>query len=240
MGLRQAAKTAPRGKLLSLGVGSGQVPIGVKVPNPSAPEGEFIVLGHGAPIAHDKSADQQGLRTPSDADPKYRVSYPVFLSRLSAVQAETGVSDPELAQAMLRMVRSPGEDPGGVPAEVLPLLREMLVTWMVAEPARHRSVIFNSVLSLQEIADKRQTFAQMLPDKGRYPMAGKGTAKDGRLAEKHEKTLLDDKAATASTKVEERQKEQLKRTTPDGDLSSPLEQILHEYGIGGPRLRYLP
>ncbi|AKF85327.1 hypothetical protein MFUL124B02_11300 [Myxococcus fulvus 124B02] len=240
MGLRQAAKTALRGKLLSLGVGTGRVPIGVKVKNDSAPQGEFIVLGHDAPIAHDKSPEQLGLRTPSDAAPEHRVSYPAFLSRLSAVQKDKGVSDPEVAQAMLRMVKSPGVDPGGVPDEVLPLLREMLVTWMVAEPARHRSVIFNSVLSLQEIANGTQTFAQMLPDKGRYPMAGKGTAKEGRLAEEHEEALLAGKNVTASSKVETRQKEQLKRTSTDGDLSSPLEQILHEQGIGGSRLRYLP
>ncbi|MCP3060111.1 hypothetical protein LXT21_15110 [Myxococcus sp. K38C18041901] len=240
-GLRQAAeKEIPGGKLLHLAVGSGKVPIGVKGKSKPLPKGEFIVLGHDAPIAYDENPNQQGLRTPGTAGPQHKVSYPEFLNRLSQLQKMEDVADPVLAQAMLEMVKNPTVDPPDELASFHALLREMLVTWMVAEPARHRSVIFNSVLSLQEIARGTHGFADMLPDNGLYPMTGGGTARAGRQAEESEKKLFENKPSSPPTKVENRQKEQLKRTATGGDLSSPLEQVLFEHGIGGTRLRYVP
>ncbi|MCP3102749.1 hypothetical protein LZ198_28120 [Myxococcus sp. K15C18031901] len=240
MGLRGVAGSAGRGQLLHLPVGTGQVPIGVKEPSKSVPQGEFIVLGHNAPIVHDANPNQQGMRTPSSAAPEHKVSYPAFLTRLTDTQRVHGTDDAVLAQAMLKMVKSPSEDPEGVPPAFLPLLRELLVTWMVAEPARDRSVIFNSVLSLQEIANGSKGFGHMLTDDGLHPMTGGGTAKAGRTAETYEEKLLSGKPAGKASKVEERQKQQLKRLATDGDLSSPLEQVLQDHGIGGQRLRYVP
>ncbi|WP_426731021.1 hypothetical protein [Myxococcus faecalis] len=240
-GLREVAESKKtESKLLSLPVGSGRIPIGVKGPSKSLPKGEFIVLGHGAPIAYDENPNQQGLRTPGNAGPEHKVSYPEFLKRLTHLQAAESVDDPVLAQAMLDMVKNPAKDPPDALASFHALLREMLVTWMVAEPARHRSVIFNSVLSLQEIAKGSHKFADMLTDDGLYPMTGGGTAKAGRKAEESERNLLANKPANPPTKVENRQKDQLKRTATGGDLSSPLEQVLLEHGIGGTRLRYVP
>ncbi|MCP3169470.1 hypothetical protein [Myxococcus qinghaiensis] len=243
MGLRETASKASQAALLHMNVGSGRVPIGVRPPDPHHPGGEFIVLGHEAPIVQDTNPEVQGLRTPSSAEPRHRVSYPAFLARLEVVKLAAHVEDPQLAKAMLEMVRNPGTDPADVDVTVLPLLRELLVTWMVAEPARHRSVIFNSVLALREVSSGRASFQDMLTDDGAHPMTGAGTAGAGRTAEKTEAAMVLGGTAgdlMKSSKVVRKQTEQLARTSGDGNLSSPLEDVLRSHGVGGMNLRPLP
>lgn len=238
MGLRTAGATANRGALLHLQVGTGRVPIGVRS-NDQYAGGEYIVLGHNAPIAHDTAPDQLGLRTPGNAGGEHRVSYPAFRERLAALKLAHGGTDPEIARAMLAMVRNPAADPGGVAPELLPAMRELLVTWMVAEPARHRSVIFNGVLSLREVAAGTSTFDQMLADNGQHPMTGPGTAAHGRTAEGREGQLregVDVGDMLSSSPVVRRQREQLERVGGNS-LSAPLEEVLRGHGIGGNRLR---
>jgi len=243
MGLRQAAAQAGQGTLLHMNVGSGRVPIGLRPPDVHHTQGEFIVLGHEAPIVQDTNPQVQGLRTPSSADPRHRVSYPAFLARLEVVKQAAHVDDPRLAAAMLKMVRNPGADPTDVDETVLPLLRELLVTWMVAEPARHRSVIFNSVLALREVSSGRASFQDMLTDDGAHPMTGGGTAEAGRAAEVIEDTMVHGGSAgdlMKSSKVVRKQTEQLASTSSDGNLSSPLESVLRTHDIGGVNLRPMP
>jgi hypothetical protein len=247
MGLRAAAATAGRGGLLHLPVGTGHVPIGLRQ-DPLHLAGEFIVLGHDAPVVHDVNPDRAGLRTPSSAGPEHRVSYPAFRQRLQAIHSAAApanlLNDQAIAGAMLAMVRNPGADPAAVLAADLPALRELLATWLVAEPARHRSSIFNGVLGLQQIADGHGTFEAFLEDDGRHPMTGAGTAAAGRQAEREEANVMmgrniGDPAAVS--RVVRRQYAQLGTLNPGGDnLAAPLEGILRQYGAGNVTLRTIP
>jgi hypothetical protein len=336
MGLRNTAReTHPSGELLRLRVGTGNVPIALRSPDEHHAGGEYIVLGHDAPIAYDMDTNNRGLRTPPDADARHRVSYPAFRDRMRQVHGPapgagghgaslsgsgsgtagspatptvgtgaatasipslssltsaltsaapasptvattsgpgltapasvttasspaTGsggsqsvhsgggaaagpavgplLTDQQIATAMLAMVHNPHVDPPTVAAADLPTLRELLVTWMVAEPARHRSVIFNSVLLLQEIAGGSRTFQAALDDAGDHPMTGAGTAAAGRQAEEREQALLQDPrlGGDPGGRVVPRQSNQLRRLSPD-NLSAPLAGVLNQYaGITTP------
>jgi hypothetical protein len=246
MGLRLAAQSADRSTLLNLRVGSGNVPIGLKPPHDGHSAGEFIVFGHDAPVVFDTAPEQNGLRTPSSADERHRVSYPAFIGHLEKVHSTRDgypfMSDQEIATALLAMVKNPLQDPPSVLPADLSVLREFLTTWMVAETARHRSVIFNSVLMLQQIERGELSFERAIRDDGLHPMSGTGTAEAGRSVEKKEEDLLQGKDVGDPDKdsnVARRQAEQLAYLSPK-NMSQPLEDVLREFTDNAVILRSLP
>lgn len=246
--LRNATKDANGITLLHLRVGSGNVPIGLKPPEEKHPAGEFIVFGHDAPVVLDINPNQNGLRIPKSAKLRHRVSYPAFIGHLKNVRSTKDnypvMEDPEIATALLAMVKKPKEDsPGVLPAD-LGVLREFLTTWMVAETARHRSVIFNSVLMLKQIENGDFTFEAAIKDGGFHPMSGKGTAEAGRTVETEEKRLLEGEYTNVgdpykTRNVARKQAEQLSRLSPS-NMSMPLQELLKEFTGEDVSLRQLP
>ena len=270
MGLRDAAKKNPaannnqkEAQILHLKVGkSGSVPIALRTPSEAKnEEGEFIVLGQEAPVAYDLNPDKLGLRTPPSDDSRHQVSYPAFKDRLKNIRArpqgessswlnsnlpEPILSDKQIAEAMLSMVENPEADVESVHPADLGTLQELLVTWMVAEPARHRSTIFNSVLILEQIAEGKSTFEDALADAGIHPMTGEGTAEGGRAAEKREGKVLKgdlqgfgDLTKMRDARVVSRQIKQIKNLNPE-NLSVPLQSVLRKYDQTNVSLRPIP
>lgn len=133
---------------------------------------------------------------------------------------------------MLEMIKEPTEDPKGIKAEDLGTLRELLTCWMVAEPARHRSMTLISVLTLEKIRAGALTFQNALKDDGEFAMVGKGTAADGRRSELREEEVLrgEYKGDPAKeSKVARKQISMLMGANPDRP-DATLLRILREYG----------
>jgi hypothetical protein len=204
MALRWAASHVPAGRIGEiriLRVAGRDVRILVRAANAAQqiPAGEFIVLGETTGIQNDAASGLQtarltGLDVTREAD--LRVSYMAFTERLARLANQ--LPDHEIATLLLALVRQPAVVPLGTPPGLLPLMCELLVTILVAEPARHRSILFNSVLTLEAIADRRLLFWRAFADDGAFAMTGGGTAAHGRASELQEATLRQAAAVPAN------------------------------------------
>jgi hypothetical protein len=244
-GLAHHTSTSKADNLIHLNVGGVKVPIAVKPPSKANSEGEFIVLGVDAPLVHNTEKDNPGIQTPKSADDRHRVSYPAFIAKLKQVHSSlpdhAKMSDVQIAQAMLEMVHNPNVAPASVRPADIPIISEALTTWMVAEPARHPSVMFNSVMALEQIAAGKGTFEDFMKDDGDHPMSGGGTAKAGRtLGDNECKALKSDKVTDIrlASKTGKRQDAMLS-SAAGKNLSQPLEKILKTYAGKNVKVRYL-
>lgn len=244
-GLAGVAQGSRNDNLIHVDVGGVRVPIAVKPPNKANPEGEFIVLGVDAPLVHNTEVGNEGIQTPMSADDRHRVSYPAFIAKLKTVhQAGLGnplMNDAQIARAMLDMVHTPGAAPTSVLPSDMPIVAEALTTWMIAEPARHPSVIFNSVMALEQIALGPKTFEDFMKDAGEHPMSGGGTAKAGRTLRDHELDVLKGKDARDLTTMGAPGRRQVAMLSGEAgrNLTAPLERILRTYGGKNVKIRYL-
>ncbi len=137
--------------------------------------------------------DESKLTNDPSIGDDVKVSYPAFSGRIDDLKAKFGLVDADIAKIMLEMVKNPnipmneykleGIDGLG-DSQLQKTLRELMVTWMVAEPARYSAVVFDSVKILEKISTNKDgfSFKDALKDNGLHPMTGKGTAAEGRAA----------------------------------------------------------
>jgi len=245
-GLAEHTKGSVKDNLVYLSLAGVSVPIAIKPKSAENPEGEFIILGVGAPLVRNADKANEGIQTPKSAEAKHRVSYPAFIMKLATVRsAKEGnpvMDDAAIAGAMLQMVRDPHTAPASVMPDDLPIVVEAVTTWMVAEPARHPSVAFNSVMALETISEGEKTFASFMNDAGEHPMSGSGTAKAGRGLRDNEVRALAGENVTDLTKDKtgKRQAKMLGDAAGKGqNLAAPLERILRDYAGKDVKIRYL-
>ncbi|EDM75523.1 hypothetical protein PPSIR1_31618, partial [Plesiocystis pacifica SIR-1] len=208
-----------------------RITIGVNPPSATHANGEFVVFHSGAEIMYASDATPPGFANVPNAPPADRVSYPAFIGHMANVQDALGqpMTDASKAAVMLRMLANPDDPLDDVAPASRTTMRELMVTWFVAEGARHRSILFSSALTLQSIARGDESFAGALADNGSHPMTGGGTASAGRTAAQNEREVLRGKGGVLN-KVTTRQKAQLDARVATGEnLSGPLDQLLQTY-----------
>ena len=185
-----------------------------------------------------QGADAEGKHEAKDLS----VSYAAFGRRLHAMKGTVDASDSDVARWMLLIIEEPLTAPEKIAGECrldsdgLQLLFELVATWMLAEPVRHKSAMLSGIVELRLIMSGSQTFQDSLG--ARHPMQHQGSGQHGRKAERHEEILRDSEdpnpemGAERLTKVTRKQVAALGRFgggTPNVSYAAVLAPLVDGY-----------